>query len=306
MIARRNWLGGSDAAAVLGVSEWTTPVQLWQQKVGQAANDEHDEARDRILERGRKLEPFIRDMVITKLRDEGHEVELLAKNRRYIDPEHRFLRAEIDFELIVDGEELNADAKSVNSHARKEWGAEGTDEIPIAYTAQFMHGLGVRGRRRCLVAALRSFDDVDVYWVERDDETIAAMRAKMVAFWTEHVVPRVPPDPRKFSDVRALFRRDNGSSIEATPEILAVVDQLRDVQARRRELEGTEEQLKFEIARFMGPHALLTRGVRDLLTWSNREMKRVDTRVLKSQYRDVYELCAKTTTERVLRWAAKR
>lgn len=308
MSARRAWIGGSDAAAVLGISSWKTPVELWTQKVGRAANDDVSEARERMFKRGRRLEPFIRDMVIDKLRDDGHEVTLLAKNKRYRDPQFPFIRTEIDFELAVDGEEVNGDAKSVNSHARKAWGAEGTDEIPLEYTAQFMLGLGVAPghRRRCLVAALRSFDDVDIYWVQRDDETIAAMREKLVAFWTEHVVPKVAPDPRKFADMRMLFQRDNGSSIEATPDVLALADRLRACQAEIKERQGLEEQLKFEIARYMGPHALLTNGVRDVLSWADQETRRFDSRAFKRDHRDWYELFSKTTTERVMRWAARR
>ena len=280
-------------------------MELWQQKVGIAANDV-DEARERVFKRGRLLEPVIREMTITKLRDEGHEVRLLNKNKRHTDARHRFLRSEIDFEILLDGEETNVDAKSVNAYARKEFGTEGTDQIPIYYTAQFMHGLGITGRRRCLVAALRSFDDVDLYWIERDDETIAAMREKMVAFWTEHVVPRVPPDPRKFSDVRALFPTAIKSSIAATQEIADKVKQLRKVSTQLRDLKQADEQLRFEIASFMGEHALLTNGVRNLISWDQQERKRFELDAFKREHPDWYQLYLKTDQGRAMRFAAKR
>lgn len=305
---RTRFLGGTDAAAVLGVSSWATPVQLWRQKVGLAANDEVDEDRARIFARGKRLEPVIREMTIQKLRDEGHDVELLAKNRRYRHPIHRFLSTEIDFELRIDGEEVNADAKSVNAYARKKWGTEGTDEIPIEYTAQFMMGMDVAPghRRRCLAAALRSFDDVDLYWVTRDDETIEAMRAKLVEFWTQHVVPRVPPDPVKFADVRALFPQAKPSSIEATPAILAKVDRLRQLAIDKKDLDSEEERLRFEIGHFMGEHALLTHGVRDLLTWETQLRETFDTKAFRRQHRTLAPLFTTTTETRVMRFAARR
>jgi hypothetical protein len=77
----------------------------------------------------------------------------------------------------------------VTGFARKKWGEVDTEDVPIEYAAQFMHGLMVTGRRMCLVAALRSFDDVDLYWTLRDDETIAGMREKLVDFWLDHVQP---------------------------------------------------------------------------------------------------------------------
>jgi len=306
---RRSWLGGSDAAAVLGVSSWTTPVELYLQKIGEAANDDEvSEARRKLFERGRRLEPVIREMVIDKLRADGHDVQLLAKNRRYRHPRYRFLSCEIDFELLLDGEHVNADAKSVNHYARDKWGEAGSEDIPIEYAAQFMHGLDVSPgeRRRCLVAALRSFDDVDIYWTKRDDETIEGMRAKLVSFWTEHVVPRVPPDPRKFSDVRALFPASNKSSIAATPEILEKVEQLRQVVKQARELKQADQQLRFEIAQFMGPYALLTNGVRNLISWDQEERSRFELEAFKREHADWYQLYLKTDLGRAMRFAAKR
>jgi predicted phage-related endonuclease len=129
---RQSFLGGTDAPAVLGVSQWMTPVDLWRLKTGRA-KQEPNEQRDRRLARGKKLEPFICDMVVEKLRDEGHDVQVLARNERYTDPEHAFLSCEIDMELLVDGEHCNTDAKSVGGQARHKWGQEGTDEIPIDY-----------------------------------------------------------------------------------------------------------------------------------------------------------------------------
>lgn len=308
MSARRSFLGSTDTPVVLGISPWRTRVGLWEQKVGIAANDPIDPERERRLQRGKRLEPFIRQMTIEKLRDEGHDVELIAKNRRYRDPQHRFLSAEIDFELRLDGELINADAKSVDWAARKTWGEEGSEEIPLHYAAQFMHGLMVTpgNRRRCLVAALRGFDDVEMFWTVRDDATIAGMRKRLVAFWQDHVLTKTPPDPSTLADVRALFPDARANSIEATPEIVAKVARLREIGAAKRDLEGEEERVKFDIARFMGDRALLTHGVRDLISWDNQATKRFDVKAFKRSHPDWYELGCKNDTSRVMRMAAKR
>ena len=307
-VNRQKLLGGTDAAAVLGVSSWTTPVELWQQKVGLAANEPISEERQRMFARGRRLEPFIREMTIQKLRDLGHQVDLVAKNRRYRDAEFPFLSAEIDFELLLDGELINVDAKSVSGFARNKWGAAGTDEIPIEYAAQFMHGLMVSPgeRRRCLAAALRSFDDVDIYWTLRDDETIAGMRAKLVEFWTQHVVTKVAPDPVKFGDIRALFPADNSRSIEATPEILGNVARMREIDDQTKSLAFEREQLQFAVAKFMGPHALLTNGVRNVITWEVQQTSRFDVKAFRRQHPDWAALFTKPEATRVMRAAARR
>lgn len=297
---RRLFLGGSDAPKVLGVSEWGTPLDLWREKTGRKVV-EIDEARQKRFARGHKLEPFIREMTIEKLRELGHDVKLVGKNRRHTDTSLRFLRAEIDFEIELDGVLTNVDAKSVGGTARAKWGTEGTDEIPLDYLAQFMHGLGVTGRQTCIAAALRSFDDVELFYVQRDDETIEAMRSKMSLFWLEHVKKGTPPDPITFADVRELFPKSTPNSISATDEIVAYVDELRALRQRMKDLKAREDALRFEIARFMGPHAAIAKGPRDLVTWEEEGREIFDLEAFRRSHPDWAALFTKTHTSRVLR-----
>lgn len=312
---RTTFLGGSDAAAVMGLSPWATPVELWQQKTGRKPRVEPDAAAKARYDRGHKLEPFIRDMVIAKLVDEmGCEVELIACNERYQDPEHAFLSCEVDFELRItgtvliggelvrfDGEHINADAKSVSGFARKKWGEVDTEDVPIEYAAQFMFGLMLTGRRYCLVAALRSFDDVDIFWTVRDDETIAAMRPKLVSFWVDHVQADVPPDPMVFDDIKALFPLDNGQSVEADERIAGMVERLRGVKAQIKALESTEESLTFEIGEFISPNASLTYQGQVIATWKAQSARRIDEKALKAEQPEIAAEFTKTSTFRVLR-----
>ena len=297
---RTKFIGGSDAAAVMGLSPWATPVELWQQKTGRVPKPDPDPAALRRYERGHRLEPFIREMAIAKLQDMGLQVELLACNETYVDPEHPFLACEIDFELSItgtlvigdeefafDGEHINADAKSVTGFARKKWGETDTEDVPIEYAAQFMHGLMVTGRRLCLVAALRSFDDVDIFWTLRDDETIAAMRPKLVSFWIDHVLGDTPPDPIVFDDIKALFPRDDGSTVEATDDIAAMVERLRMVKAEIKAREDIAEDLQFRIGDFISPHAILRFKGAEIATWRAQSDTRVSNDLLAAA--EIYE-----------------
>ena len=315
---RRFFLGGSDAAAVMGLSPWATPLELWREKTGRKDAPPPDPAQIRRWERGHKLEPFIREMCIERLeRDFGMTVELVACNARYTDPEFPWMSCEIDFELRITGtmpiggelvtfdrEHINVDAKSVTGFARKKWGhEENTEDVPIEYAAQFMFGLMVSpGRRRyCLVAALRSFDEVDLYWTVRDEETIAAMRPKMVEFWVDHVLADVPPDPARFEDIKLLFPIDNGQAREATADIAEKVAQFRDIKARIKEFEGAADALQSELADFISPHARLTFEGADILTWKGQNRTAVDVTLLKAERPEVFAEFARTSVIRVMR-----
>lgn len=302
---RSRFLGGSDVAAVLGVSHYRTPLELWQEKTGRKIF-EADPEETRRKSRGQKLEPFIVEMAVEKLREQGHTVEIITRNARYFDPSLPFLSCEIDAELEVDGQEVNFDAKSASGAARLRWGEEGTDQVPLEYAAQFMHGLGITARPKTLVAALRSFDDVELYEVPRDEVTIQAMREKCVLFWRDCVEADRPPDPITFADCRELWPEGNGKRVEATDEVLALIDELRQVADRKKALANREEWLRFELARFMGPAEVISKGVRDLVSWAAETRSDFDEKAFRREHPDWVALFTKPRTTRVLRIARRR
>lgn len=313
---RTTRLGGGDIAAVMGLSPWMTPLELWEYKTHRKVKEVTPE-KARIYKRGHKLEPFIREMAIEKLKDMGLAVELVDVNHRHKHPGKPYLVAEIDFELRVTGTVLigdtevnfidthiNADAKSVTGFARKKWGEIGTDEVPIEYAAQFMHGLGITARPWCLVAALRSFDDVDLFWVQRDEETIAAMFDKAVLFWEEHVLKDVPPDPLNFADVKLLYPAADplkGMVVIEDEPLAQRVHDLKRVKSAIKDLEEQAEGLQFEIVKAVGDGLGLAYGGKPLCTWNNERYSRVQQKLLKEKFPEAYAACLDQGTQRVLR-----
>ncbi|TWI69025.1 putative phage-type endonuclease [Pseudoduganella lurida] len=211
---RMKYLGGSDIAAILGVSPYRNVVDLWLDKIKPRAESGQNAAAKR---RGSRLEPYILDMI-----REEHGLEIVAANNRYIDAELPYMAAEIDFEYRDPdtGEVENGEIKTVHPFKMKEWGEHGTDNLPLHYVAQVQHGMGVRTASRCRVFALIG-DDLKPYVVERDDELIEAMRARAAEFWTKYVLPKVqPPLDYEHKDIidtiKRLYPGTDGTVIDAT------------------------------------------------------------------------------------------
>lgn len=206
---RRKFIGGSDVAAILGISPWRSAVDLWIDKITPPVENRQNAAAKR---RGTRLEPYILDMI-----REDFGLKIAATNQRYIDSEHDFLAAEIDAET-EDGE--NIEIKTVHPFKAKEWGEHETDQLPLHYVAQVQHGLGVRMRKVCRVFALIG-DELKPYVVERDDETIAAMRQRCAEFWHQHVLTKIkPPIDYQHKDVldtlKRLYPGTDGTIIQAS------------------------------------------------------------------------------------------
>lgn len=112
---RRTYIGGSDAAAILGVSPWQTRYQLWAKKTG-LITEAPDPEKEKIFARGKRLEPVVLQM----FEDEtGFVVD--HRNRRFQDSEFPILAAEIDGETSDE----NIDAKTVQPFSRHLWGDPG-------------------------------------------------------------------------------------------------------------------------------------------------------------------------------------
>ena len=266
---RQGFIGGSDVAAILGVSPWKSPFLLYQEKIGEYREDITPE-KQRVFDRGHRWEPVVVDMLADELRGRGHHVDIVDRNARYTDPEHSFLAAEIDLELRIDGVEVNGEIKTVHPFAARDWGEEHTDEIPIYYAAQVQHGLMVRPRPRTVVAALIGVDDLRIHIVERDADLIAAIREREVEFW-QRIQDRNPPPPSTDADVRWLYRTDSGAAIEADAETVDLFSDLIELRARAKRDENEIALLTRAIKLRMGDAATLLRRGQVLATWKNNK-----------------------------------
>lgn len=266
---RKGFIGGSDVAAILGVSPWKSPLQLYLEKTGEY-REEITPERQRIFDRGHRWEPVVVEMMLDELSDRGHAVDVVARNARYQDAECPFLAAEIDLELMVDGERMNGEIKTVHPFAAKAWGEPGTDEIPIYYAAQVMHGLMVRPRKRAIVAALIGVDDLRIHWIDRDDETIAAIRARELEFW-QRIQDGNPPPAETEADIRWLYRTDTGEAMEADSELLELCSELARAKAAAKTCDNSVEVLAQRIKLRMGYAATLLHRGQVLATWKNNK-----------------------------------
>jgi putative phage-type endonuclease len=244
---RTKFIGGSDIAAVLGISPWRTAVDLWLDKTTPRADQPNAQTR-----RGNRLEPYIVDMI----RDE-YGYEIVARNQRYIDSEVPYFAAEIDAETV----DANVEIKTVHPFKARDWGAEDTDQLPIHYVAQAQWGLGITGRKVCHVFPLIG-DDLRHHVVERDDETIEALRDKAAEFWTKYVEPKLRP-PFDFANsltldtLRRLYPGTDGTSMEATAmheHWRAVLKTACDAQER---YQGVIDGARAHLMAEMGNAALL-------------------------------------------------
>lgn len=303
---RQKYIGGSDIAAVLGVSPWKTPLDLWGDKSRPRVSD----GFKKVFTRGIRWESVVAEMVTESLKADGHEVEVVSTNKRYIDQflmgndGRPFMAAEIDFEVRLDGAEeiTNIELKTVHPFKMREWGESGTDTLPVHYLAQVMHGLGVTGRSKGFLAALFGADELRVYPVERDDETIAGMRAKAISFWNDNVLAGVAPEPVNLEDLSKLFDKDNPDAqpLLADEALAGQVMRMRACNAEIKAREAEIEVLEFDIKRAMRDcTSLVMPNGKTAVEWKERSGSYLDETGLKEAHPKVHKEFVRKWSKRV-------
>jgi len=288
---RQKYLGGSDVAAILGISPWKTALDVYLDKV-QGRVEITDPDRVKILTRGKRMEPYVIDLLA-----EETGLEIVARGNRYIDAEYGFIAAEIDAEASS-GE--NIEIKTVSPFKAKEWGEVKTDEIPLHYAAQAMHGLMVTDKDVCVFGVLIGADDFRTYRIERDDITIQAIREKEVEFWGR-VQRMEAPEPSSVEDIKRLYGKDAGLFIEASQEIQADLIALKALKDEAKQINALIEAREDRIKIFMADAAILTMHGMQVASWKSGIQNRFDSKAFEAAHPDLAAQFRKTIETRTFR-----
>jgi putative phage-type endonuclease len=241
--ARRKGIGSSDAAVVLGLSPYRTPLALWAEKRGLAPPQPETPA----MRRGKLLEAHILDEAQELL---GCE---LPSGARQVFLQHRdrpWQIATLDG-LTVDG--LVVEAKTVGWRSARFWGEPGTDEIPEPYLVQVQHQLAVAGRDEAAVVALIGGSDLHVYRIRRDDRLIDRMTAIEAAFWA-CVLDAVEPPVTDAADaeVLAYLHPPTDAAVELWGAVAAIADRYEECGRAAREAGQARDLARAELLAAMG------------------------------------------------------
>lgn len=171
--ARANGIGGSEIAAVMGLSPYESRFSLWHRKKGLISPV--DESPQMYW--GKKHEPTI----CQEFADRHPELEL-RPSPTYASADHPAEIANPD-RLILDSQwRTVAIVEAKTARDDEGWGEEGTDEIPVHYRAQCLWYLMVLGVPVCHVAVLIGLSDYREYVVTYDAAEAQLMREAAAEF----------------------------------------------------------------------------------------------------------------------------
>lgn len=292
--ARQGGIGGSDAAAVVGLSPFKSPYQLYHEKRGDVPLDDDETFR---MQLGTILEEPIAQLYCERTG------RTMRRQPLAVHSHYPFMLAHIDRQIVKDPRGPGIyEGKTTNEWTGR--AIQGADDIPDHYYIQAQHYMAVYEYQWASFGILIGTSRFVWCDIERNDEVIAELIAQETEFWARVRTGHPPPidgSTRSADLLRRMYPRDTGKilTIEAPELIQAAVDFVEAKQHEKR-LEGDLQRLGNILKSAMGDASEAIFPGFGSITWkaakdSVKTSLNIDR--LKSEYPEVYAAC--TTTETI-------
>lgn len=292
---RKSGIGGSDIAAIAGLSPWRSPLDVYYDKLNIVMGDGGFEdslpvGSTAALWWGTNLEDIIgKAYTIVTGRKISHYNRLLVGERPYFIGDVDFLAYCNDGKRpfkVKTGEILTDTGVEIKTSrfAGDDWGEQGTDKIPAYYYCQVQWYMGLEKKLKQFdEVPLFSGSDMRIYRIHQETDIIDRLQEIADNFWENNIKKQIPPAPRSMEEVKRLFPAVVGKSMLASVELESKVKEFAEVSAQRLALEKRENQLKDEIATEMADAEVLTLPDETVLATFKAEKKSRVLRIKKQK-----------------------
>ena len=191
-------------------------------------------------------------------------------------------------------EDVGLEIKTTNAFSAHDWDE---DNVPDSYYLQCQHYMMATGLNGWWIAVLIGGQDFRKKFISRNDEQIRALFEAEKVFWEKYVVgSAIPPIDESQATKEALADKYPGGLEEAIelPEQAGGYVQLLDgYKAKKKELDASIQWAENELKALIGDHEAAMAGERKI-TWKRQNGRTtVDSKKLKADYPDVWEVCKK-------------
>jgi putative phage-type endonuclease len=276
---RKNYLGGSDLGAIAGLNPYRTALDVYLDKTSDDIRCETSHA----MRWGTLLE----DTIAKEYAEVTGQTIEIEPNTIY-HHSMKFLGANID--RWVGDKEYVLECKTAGFTRGKEWGEEGTDQIPESYLVQVAYYAAICAVPKVDIAVLIGGQDFRIYTYERSKELEDKLIKIACNFWDNHIEKRIPPKCVSTRDTFNLFPQSNYHEIVAESNIIEKLQELKGAKEEESRIQNTIEKLKTDIQEFMRDYdVLIDNNGNVIATWKNSTPRSFfDLKRFKDEAKDLY------------------
>ncbi|MFC5428756.1 YqaJ viral recombinase family protein [Paraburkholderia denitrificans] len=197
LAVRRTGIGGSDAAASVGLNPYMSALELWLDKTGRGDGLPRPDPTDTTSPTywGNLLEPIVAAAYTQQTGNRVRKVNAVLRH-----PSIPFMLANLDREIVGVPSVQVLECKTAGEFGARLW----REGVPDYVVCQVQHQLSVTGKQAADVAVLLCGQKLEVHRIQRDDALIARLIELEAAFWRYVETDTPPPADGSESADRAL------------------------------------------------------------------------------------------------------
>lgn len=254
---RRKSLGASEVAAVMGLSPWNTPLDVYKSKQGV------DKSFDPLLAFiGHESEHIIHKWV-EEWSGIGVKLKPAFMARSTLQP---YLHA--SFDRVSNDPFMTWQFKTASAYVGHKW----SEGIPTDVRVQVQAEMFVAGTRKAAVVVWIGGREFKLFWELRDDAFINDHMLPAVEAFRAGVEAGIAPAPTTQAEFAEVWH-DSGEEMEAPEELQQRIEQRAFLLATAKEHEEDAKKITDELGAFMLEHNVekFTAGGKTLLTYKRQK-----------------------------------
>lgn len=259
--ARKDGIGASEVASVVGLNPWETPYQLWRRKLGLDAPKQENFAM--------KAGHYLEDAVARFWSDAtGNEIiKASVEDFMFVDEEKPYLRVSPDRTYWLQEAPKSDDNKGILECKTTQKNIDAED-IPKHWFVQVQMNLGVAGYQCGSLAWLtqgREFGYKDLAFVP---DFYAWLVEEVDRFWTDNIQGKQEPTAANVQDILLKYNRHtDGKVVEVNEELYQTYTDLKCVRDELSALEERKTALEDKLKMGFGDAEAISYGGQTLATW---------------------------------------
>jgi putative phage-type endonuclease len=241
---RKKYIGGSDAAAVVGLNSFSSPYTVWADKLGKLPPKEDNEA----MRIGRDLEDYV-----AKRFTEQTGKKVRRKNFILWNEDYPFAHANVDRLIVGENAGLECKTTSVLNLKRFKNG-----EFPENYYVQCMHYMAVTGYKKWYLAVLILGKEFKVFEIERDEDEIKALMSAEREFWScveNGEPPIIDGSEATTNAIKTVLAESNDDTPVNLFAYDSTLEQYMALSKQIKELENLRDEMANKVKVFMDSSA---------------------------------------------------
>lgn len=261
LTARKDGIGASEVATIVGLNPWETPYQLWRRKIGLDAPKQENFAM--------KAGHYLEDAVAQFWHDEtGNDIiKSSVEDFMFVNEAKPYLRVSPDRTYWLKDMPRNDYNKGILECKTTQMSIDAED-LPKHWFVQVQMNLGVAELEQGSLAWLCSGREFGYKNLAFVPDFFAWLVEEVDKFWIDNIQGKQEPTAANVQDILLKYNRHtDGKIVEVNDEIFAAYQDLKEVKDELSAIEKQKASLEEKIKMCFGDAEAISYGGQTLATW---------------------------------------